>query len=254
MEFMKTEIEKLMNGFIAGYHDHVDWKKPLIGYADVNSPYIRSLRSIVSPTHYLPEDILKDSTVIISYFLPFAETIGLDNEAEDEPSRLWTLAYTETNEMFRQLNDYLIDKIGQMGFHGAVPENVGTIDNEHIYSNWSQRHIAYAAGLGTFGMNNMLITENGCCGRFSSLVTDLPVAADEPRQEEFCTYKLNGKCGICMRKCPIDAFNADKGYDRRSCFARLDEFERRLGTDGCGKCTVGLPCTFRRPQDGADNG
>lgn len=251
MEPIKAEIEELMEGFITEYHndhDHqVDWKRPLVGYADANSPYILGLRSIISETHYLPEDILKGCTVIISYFLPFAESVGADNETDDEPSRLWSLAYTETNQMLSQLNDYLIDQIELMGFHGAVPENAGTIDNEHIYSNWSQRHIAYAAGLGTFGMNNMLITENGCCGRFSSIVTDLPVVPDETRKAEFCTYRLNGKCGICMKKCPINAFDAYRGYDRRSCFVRLDDFERRLGTDACGKCTVGLPCTFRRP-------
>ena len=39
----------------------------------------------------------------------------------------------------------------------------------HIASDWSERHAAYAAGLGTFGLTRALITEKGIAGRFGSL-------------------------------------------------------------------------------------
>ena len=41
-------------------------------------------------------------------------------------------------------------------------------------SRWSERHAAYISGLGTFGLHKGLITEQGTCGRFVSVLTDLP--------------------------------------------------------------------------------
>ena len=38
---------------------------------------------------------------------------------------------------------------------------------------WSERHIAFICGLGTFGLSRGLITRKGICGRFGSLITDL---------------------------------------------------------------------------------
>lgn len=39
-------------------------------------------------------------------------------------------------------------------------------------SEWSHRHAAYIAGLGIFGINNMLITNKGCVGRIPSFYED----------------------------------------------------------------------------------
>ena len=41
-------------------------------------------------------------------------------------------------------------------------------------STWSERHVAYAAGLGTFGLSRGLITARGIAMRCGSVVTDLP--------------------------------------------------------------------------------
>lgn len=120
------------------------------------------------------------------------------------------------NQMFLDINKYLIQLIEQWGYHAVSPQPVGMIDNTHIYSNWSQRHIAYAAGLGTFGVNNMLITDAGTCG-------------------------------LCVRRCPIHALDLKKPFDRNACASRLGLFEKRLGADACGKCTTQLPCTYHSP-------
>lgn len=79
------------------------------------------------------------------------------------------------------------------------------VDKEHIYSNWSQRHVGYIAGLGTFGLNNMLITDQGTCGRFYSLITNLPVEPDQPLQEERCLWKM-----CCWTAMYIQKSNAAK--------------------------------------------
>jgi len=42
-------------------------------------------------------------------------------------------------------------------------------------SNWSERHIAYAAGMGTFSLNDAFITEKGIAIKLLSVVTELEI-------------------------------------------------------------------------------
>ena len=248
---MREKIQQEMEQFIADYRRETgietDWKKPLIGFADAFHPVIRSLRELVSETHYMPEDILPEPTVILAYFLPFREDIGRSNAEGELPSKMWAQAYTDTNTMFPLLNRRLQRVIEGWGYRAATPEGIGTLGPDRIYSNWSQRHIAYAAGLGTFGVNNMLITKEGCCGRYFTLVTDLPVSPDRPIEEENCLYKRNGGCGLCLRRCPAGALHCNAPFDRAACYEQLRSNETDFSEKVCGKCVVGLPCTFRAP-------
>ena len=202
----KEEILEHINAFVREYQKGREltarWKQPLMGFADANSPYIRSLKELISPTHYLPEEFLPDCKTILCYFFPFTEEIARSNEEGTEPSAVWVRAYQETNQMFVELNRSLAELFASWGYRAVSPDPVGMIDEEHIYSNWSQRHIAYAAGLGTFGMNNMLITEAGTCG-------------------------------LCVRRCPIHALTLKSGFDRVACQRHLADFEKRLGADVC---------------------
>ena len=52
-------------------------------------------------------------------------------------------------------------------------------EDEPVYgSMWSERHVAYVCGLGTFGLSKGIITRRGMAGRFCSLVTELELDAD----------------------------------------------------------------------------
>ena len=228
------------------------WGPALVGVADVEHSVIKDLKGLVSPTHYDPQALLPGATAIISYFLPFNREVAMENVGGDTPTASWSGIYTLTNRMFLDINAELTREIEGWGCRAVTPGNIGTIGPERIYSNWSQRHIAYAAGLGTFGLNNMLITERGCCGRCFSLITDLPIQGESgPVQEaglhEACLHKRGLGCEACVRRCPAGALSADRPFDRAACYARLRDNERYCGEKVCGKCVVGLPCTFRVP-------
>lgn len=250
---IKSAIYDNMVRFIGDYKRQnsvkTEWEHPIIGFADARGTYFHSLKKIISPTHYMPQDFLPDCTVVLSYFLPFDKDIGYRNEKGQDPDPLWITSYIETNRLFLALNDFLINLCKKWGYCAISPVSAGMIDKEHIYSNWSQRHIAYAAGLGTFGLNNMLITDRGTCGRFSSLVTNLPVQPSQPLKEERCLYKKSETCGLCVKQCPIHAFMPDNVFDRKSCEAYLTRLEQRFDDGACGKCVVGLPCTFVNPEE-----
>ena len=245
---MKQCIEKELDAFINSYCEKNSltriWKTPIIKYADAQSPGMLRLKEIISPQHALPQDFLPEATVVLSYFLPFQEEIAKSNIAGQEASATWANAYLTTNTMAAHLNEHLKKWIEANGYQAEIPKEAAAFRKELLISAWSQRHIAYLAGHGTFGMNNLLISDVGSCGRYFSLITTLPVTPDTPVAKERCLYKKNGTCGICLKRCFSGALQAS-GFDRHKCYATCQVNEAKYpGASVCGKCVVGLPCSF----------
>ncbi|MCJ7786404.1 MAG: hypothetical protein MUP41_20930, partial [Desulfobacterales bacterium] len=81
-------------------------------------------------------------------------------------------------------------------------------------SPWSERHIAYACGLGTFSLNDGLITPKGMAVRFGSVVTLLKLTPSEKKYRHYrenCLQFRNEKCGKCIPRCPAGAIS-EKGH------------------------------------------
>lgn len=247
---MKSHVKGLIKDYVKQYQSREDivttWKEPLVGFADANSKELNKLTESVVWNHQMPEEILERPQIIVSYFIPFTERIGQSNEQGEpgNPSYIWAKAYDETNQMMADMNQYLIGQIKEMGHRAAASAIAGIYSKEVLKSRWSQRHIARLAGLGTFGLNNMLITKMGCCGRYNSIVTDLPVESEEPLQEEYCLYKRNGGCKICVSRCTRGALK-EEGFNRFLCHEVCAK--RQYGNETCGKCVVHLPCTYKAP-------
>lgn len=114
-------------------------------------------------------------------------------------------------------------------------------------SNWSERHIAFVCGLGTFGLSKGLITNKGISGRFGSIITELYITPDKRQYDdiyEYCTM-----CGACGRNCPASAISVEKGKDHKACFAFLEKTrEKHAPRYGCGKCQVKVPCEGSLPR------
>lgn len=223
------------------------WKEPVVGFADANGSYIRALKEIVAPAHLLPEDFMENPNIIISYYIPFTEELAaLNLNVEGNlAAQEWSDAYNLTNTMIADISQYVSDLLTDMGYRAVPPTGV-VFDKELILSNWSQRHIAYAAGLGTFGINNMLISEKGCCGRYGSVIADIPVEPDSILTEERCLYKKNGSCKKCVQNCFSGALTTE-GFDRKKCFEICMINDARTGADVCGKCDIDIPCAFKAP-------
>ena len=268
---MKEKITKMIRNFVKEYEEKNDistkWGESLVGFADANHPYILNLNELITPTHSLPTDVLFDASIVIAYFVPFTKELANTNRfARDIASPEWALAYEETNAMFVKLNEHIILELRELGYHADISPEASTFDQRTLKSNWSHRHFAKIAGLGTFGINNMLITKIGCCGRYSTIVTNLDAKPDSPLQDEFCLYKKNGSCGICVKHCPSGALTLD-GYDRHKCYVVLrknaelytefgssytnetGEPPNSIGSEVCGKCVVNTPCTifYKKP-------
>lgn len=240
---IQNELEKWIDSYCEENHCLHIWKTPIIKYADAASTDMMRLKEIVSPSHNVPQDFLPSATVVLSYFLPFKKEIAESNISGETASATWANAYNTTNAMAVYLNLHLKEFIEQHGFKAEIPQNTGYRDGV-LMSDWSQRHIAYLAGHGTFGKNNLLISDIGSCGRYFSVVTSLPVIPDAPVTKERCLYKKNGTCGLCIKRCFAGALTAE-GFDRHKCYTSCLKNEALFpGAGVCGKCAVGLPCSF----------
>jgi epoxyqueuosine reductase QueG len=128
-------------------------------------------------------------------------------------------------------------------------------------SNWSERHTAFIAGLGTFCLTYSFITEKGCAGRFGSVITDLslsPTPRTAASLMENCIYDAEGTCGDCIARCPAGAVTPEK-KDHITCMnfiaeKILSEYPQKYGNiyaGGCGKCQTGVPCARANPNKSA---
>ena len=239
------------------------WKAPLMAAIPADHPKIALLKQMVSKDHLLPKDLLLEAKSVIVLFIPFADRIPESNIQGRAASELWADAYLLTNELLDHLTRELAVELRKRGHKAETINATNNFDETTLMSRWSHRHFAWIAGLGTFGINNMLITRNGCCGRFTSLVTDascqeLDFSNNEEESHntllisEKCLNKRNLSCGLCLKRCPDGVYSKEGIYDRFKCFEvcrRNAELYKSKGlVDVCGKCLVGLPCSIKEPE------
>ncbi|NLM46792.1 MAG: 4Fe-4S binding protein [Firmicutes bacterium] len=238
------------------------FEKPILAVADANDPLFQELLlpQAIGPHFLPPEKWLPGAKSVLSFFLPVTERVKRSNTADRElPSLEWLYARIEGQQFINALSAYLRDKIREAGYRAVSPSlderfqfNIAAPDAPipPYSSNWSERHVAYVCGLGTFGLHTCLITELGTAGRFFSIVTDLelePTGRKYSALHEYCI-----KCGVCLKNCPAGALSFG-GKSNLACSAFM------RGTSlfykpryGCGKCQTGLPCESRIPaQDRA---
>ncbi|MHA1710959.1 MAG: epoxyqueuosine reductase [Candidatus Freyarchaeota archaeon] len=247
-------IENFIKSYVKSYRrikgTFTDWKTPLVAYADADDPLFKRLREIVDEGHLLPFDLLDDAKTVVSYFIPFQKRVALSNAGGECPSREWATAYVETNQLITDLNASLAEKLKDMGFKCVVVPPTHNFDRRKLISSWSHKHVAFIAGLGTFGLHQMIITEEGCCGRLGSEVTNVEIEPTQRPEREFCLYKRGERCTACVDNCTFGALKVN-GFDRHRCYEvclQNGEFYSSLGlADVCGKCVCVVPCSFRAP-------
>jgi epoxyqueuosine reductase QueG len=246
---IRAEIQSFVHGYRERRNTETRWRTPLVGFAAADDPLFERLKSAVSPTHAMPRDLLVEARTVISLFIPFEKQIAWGNIEGRQASRAWVKAYAETNELISAVCQH-VTAILQESAHAALPTPpTHNFDHERLVSDWSQRHVAFIAGLGDFGHNNMLITDSGCCGRVGSVVTSLRLEPDRRPELTKCLNRFDASCLRCVKRCVNDALHKDR-FDRRKCYEMCLENERSFEkeeSDVCGKCLVGLPCSFTDP-------
>lgn len=250
-------IEKTINSFETENNSGKMWRTPIASSLSADNPLIPSIKQSVSSDHLLPWDLLPGAKSVVVFFIPFENHIVISNLKGEPASEEWAQAYILTNSLIGAINDEIETVLCTNGYKSEkIKATHNFFNTETLMSRWSHRHYAYLAGLGAFGINNMLITSKGCCGRFGSFVTDAEcnifgVPYDSGPLSEKCLNKIDGSCALCQKRCKASAYDTNGKFNRFKCYEaclKNADIYRRIGlADVCGKCLVGLPCSHKFP-------
>lgn len=244
--------------------------EPLVGFVRGDDPLFEEFKRIIGPHHFTPWEIMAwqagkngvaappaSELSVVSFILPLAKNTRSENAALIEwTSERW--AQTRLNgEIFSQtMVREIVTSLMDLGVLAVAPD-VTPMFNKKRYpdvgwaSPWSHRHIAYAAGLGTFGMHDFFITEKGCAHRCGSFVVHLPLRPNRTRPVDihaYCLHYQGRKCLKCAARCPVGAITAERAHDKEACYRRVARSLRYCNRHyhifiyGCGLCSVGVPC------------
>ena len=249
------------------------WEEALVGFASGADSVFESFKEHVGSFHFTPAEIFNltfparparpEDLTVISWVLPQREATKADNRAQDfYPSERWVMARFPGDDFNMLLRRHVVDELGQAGVPAVAPHLSPEWRREDsptygFASRWSERHTAYAAGLGTFGLCDGLITPQGKAHRLGSVVARV-VIAPTPRpyrdHRAYCLFFANGKCMACAKRCPVGAISAT-GHDKKKCWDHAGGtcgafVKERFGFDGygCGLCQTGVPCESGIPS------
>ena len=258
----------------------VYWEEPLVGFASGMDPLFFEYKTLIGHFHQTPREIIvsalrekgqalpfseMEQISVISWILPVAEETRRSNRKEDRfPSKLW--AYTKDfgeacNDALRRHVAAFLENMGHVAVAPVLLPSFEHLRHEKVgwASPWSERHVAYACGLGTFSLNDGLITPKGIAVRIGSVVTLLKLTPTEKKYGHFkenCLFFRNETCGKCISRCPAGAIT-EKGHDKDKCREYLHsellcdkrlEYGLKKPTASCGLCQTGVPCEFQIPR------
>jgi len=235
--------------------------EPLFGYAAADDPFFEEAKKpdIIGPHFMTPNEWLPGAKTVFSAFLPITSRICSANSANmDWPADEWLHARIEGQGFQGKICRFAEDLLKKEGFSvvtpsldsrfaGSSPITKEKTEQGYYTSNWSERHAAYAAGLGTFGLSKGLITRKGVAGRFLSIISNVSFEAD--KRPYTGIYDYCNLCGACIRNCPAKAISKEHGKLHYPCSKFLDTVkEKHSPRYGCGKCQVKVPCENKAPK------
>jgi epoxyqueuosine reductase QueG len=222
--------------------------EPIVGFASADDPLFLRLQEeeLIGPHHMTPKEWLGSARSVIVYFLPFSKRIREANRTSGVVATEWLYGRFEGEILNNALRSHLVQYFISKSVQVLCPPMDVRYKVADLKSNWSERHAAYIAGLGTFSLSRSLITKVGSAGRVGSVIVDLkiePSGRHYKESDEYCA-----KCGACIQRCPPLAIN-ELGKDNAVCSDHIDKslacFRPRYG---CGKCQTGVPCESTIPK------
>jgi epoxyqueuosine reductase QueG len=276
-------IRQLINTFIfqspentmADLSHQPAWDSALVGFAPGNDPIWQQFKEYVGPFHWTPWEIYAqmhpgdparpDELTVISWVLPQRKEVrDANRRARKYPAEQWARIRIY-GELFNvALRRHMVGILQQKNHPAAAPmlaPNWTVVDSQRFSyaSSWSERHAAYAAGLGTFGLCDGLITARGKAMRTGSVVARISIAPT-PRlytnHRAYCLFFAENTCGKCIDRCPAGAITKD-GHDKKKCRKYQEKLlpyikeNYKFNGYGCGLCQVGVPCEAGIPVKSA---
>lgn len=247
------------------------WEEPIVGFSKGDDPIYEFLKEDIGDFYWLPADIISRTfpklrispsrLTVICWVLPHTTATKIENSKQVEyPSERWVRARFYGEKFNSLLRNYVVTILRESGFEAVAPMLSPfwrAMDSERygLVSTWSERHAAYASGLGTFGLCDGLITPKGKAIRCGSVVAHIeipPTKRPYDSHNQYCLFLSKGTCGDCISRCPVKAID-ENGHDKEKCLKHIRRIRKYVRSNfglkrgGCGLCQTGVPCESRIP-------
>ena len=245
---------------------------PLVGFSSGADALYDEYKSHIGSFYFTPLEFLStafpdkeldaDNITVISWIIPSTSATRREQaEQERYPSERWVRTRDIGEKFNNAIRTHVVEQLETANIAAVAPllSPHWARSDEGPYapcSNWSERHAAYAAGLGTFGLCDGLITPVGKAMRTGSVITAMKIAASTRPYDDhhaYCLHFTENICRKCIPRCPVNALS-EEGHNKKRCMQYTehvmhDYIKKEYGfeTYACGLCQSWVPCTDKIP-------
>ncbi|HOO27143.1 MAG TPA: epoxyqueuosine reductase [Lachnospiraceae bacterium] len=241
---LEMELYEIVSTIIKNHPKASYYREPVIGYADAEDPLYDQLDEIIGNPQLHPRDMLTGAKTVMVLFLPYSEIVYNSIGRQHLVSSVWSDAYMETNKLLDHIMNVVSEFLSSRGIRSSCEPPTENFDHVSKTARWGHKSNAVIAGIGSFGLNHLLITKKGCMGRMNSLVMDAHIPPTPRTGHEYCLYYQNGGCKACIKNCPSGAIWTDGTIDKKRCDAYLEGKNIHDWQQGCPQCSLG-PCALK---------
>jgi epoxyqueuosine reductase QueG len=247
----------------------------LVGFCDGHDTIFEDYKEIIGEFHLTPAEAYNkyceknkiscstENLSVVAYILPANKMTKKENleHSKEMPGERWAHTRLFGEQANQKLQKYLCNELKKEGINAVAPMTQGYMFRIHRKhkkgvwaSTWSHRHMAFAAGLGSFGLSDGFINEKGIAMRCGSLIVDYKLPSDADKRPEDPYYYCTN-CGTCIKRCPKGAISFEGRHDKQSCSEHVmstipyikNKYE--INIYSCGLCQVGVPCENGIPAE-----
>lgn len=245
---------------------------PLVGFSSGADPLYDEYKSHIGSFYFTPRELLAasfpdmeleaENITVISWIIPSTSATRKEQAKEDRyPSERWVRTRDLGEKFNNAIRQHVVEQLEAASIAAVAPllSPHWTRSDQGPYapcSNWSERHAAYTAGLGTFGLCDGLITPVGKAMRAGSVIAAVKIQPGTRPYEDhhaYCLHFTDDTCRKCIPRCPVNALS-EKGHDKKRCMQYTEHVMHRyikekygFETYACGLCQSWVPCTDKIP-------
>jgi epoxyqueuosine reductase QueG len=200
------------------------WGGSLFGVADLR--LFRKEEALLSPSLIDQHPL----AISVGYHLSDSILEGIENQ----PTPLYFHHYQRVNILLDTIGLVVTSAIQDLGYRAMPIPASQVVDWKTQKGHLSHKHVAWAAGLGWIGRNNLLVNEQfGSRIRLVTILADIPLVISSP------VIKDCGSCLDCLSLCPAGAIKVrQEEFDHLRCYEQLRTFAKtlHLSHNICGVC------------------
>jgi epoxyqueuosine reductase QueG len=245
---------------------------PLVGFSSGADPLYDEYKSHIGSFYFSPlelfaktfpdKELTSDDITVISWIIPSTAATRREQADQDRyPSERWVRTRDLGEKFNNSIRKHVVEQLGAEGIAAVAPllSPHWARSDQGSYapcSNWSERHAAYAAGLGTFGLCDGLITPVGKAMRTGSVIADMKISPSTRPYDDhhaYCLHFTQNICRKCIPRCPVNALS-EEGHNKKRCMQYTEQtmhkyIKEKYGfeTYACGLCQSWVPCTDKIP-------